>query len=98
MNVKWVLNHVSRNGLMQKMEAPGVDRDLVRWTTSLMSERTVSLVVEGHQCEIVEVETTVRQESSDSYILFAVYLSGIFKEVEEEIEWWMAISFADDLV
>lgn len=31
-------------------------------------------------------------------ILFAVYLSGIFKDVEKEVEGCIATSFADDSV
>lgn len=60
-----------------------------------MSERKVSLVVESHQCEAVEVEMEVPQGSPVLPILFAVYLSGIFKEVAEEVQGCMTTSFAD---
>lgn len=61
-----------------------------------MSERRVSLVVDGHQCEAVVVETEVPRGLPVSHILFAIYLSGIFKEAEEEVEGYMSTSFADD--
>lgn len=63
---------------MQNMNALGMDGDLVRWTGSFMSDRNVSLVVDNHSCEAVEVETGVPQGSSVSPILFAVYLREIF--------------------
>lgn len=94
--VKRAFDHVSRNYLMRKMKTLGADGDLVRWTGSFLSKRMVSLVVDGHQCVAVEVDTGVPQRSPVSHILFAIYLSGIFEEVKEEVEECMATSFADD--
>lgn len=48
MDVKSTFDHVSRNGLLQKMETVGANGDLVRWTESFLLERNVSLVVDGH--------------------------------------------------
>lgn len=59
MDVKEAFDNVSRNCLMQKMEASGAGGDLVRWTGSFMLKRRVSLVVEAYQCDAVEVETGV---------------------------------------
>lgn len=95
-DVKGAFYHIGRNCLTRKMEALGAEADLVRWTGSFMSERKVSLVVDRHQCEAVEVETGVPQESPVSRILFAIYLSGIFKEVEEDVVGCMTTLFADD--
>lgn len=49
-----------------------------------------------HQYMEAEVETGVPQDLSMSPILFAIYLSGVFKKVEKEIEGCIATSFADD--
>lgn len=55
MDVKGPFNHFSRNELMKKMEKIGVDGDFVRSTGSFMSEKWVSLVEDGHQCEVANV-------------------------------------------
>lgn len=96
MDVKRTFDHVSKNELMRKIEAMGVDGDLVRCTGSFMSERRVSLVVQDHQCDAPEVKTGAPQGFPGSPILFAAYLSRIFKEVETEMEGCMATLFADN--
>lgn len=81
MRVKGAFDHVRRNGLMQKMDALGTDGDLITWTGSFLSERMVSLVVKGHQCQTVEMEMGVSQGLNVSPILFIVYLSRIFQKM-----------------
>lgn len=62
-DVQGTFNQVSRNEFMRKMEAMGAGSDLVRSTCLFMMKRRVSLVVDDHQCEAVEVETGVAQGS-----------------------------------
>lgn len=69
MDVKGAFDHVSRNGLMRKTKALGADRDLVRWTGFFIVDRKVSLIVDCHQCEAVEVEKGVLQGLPVSHIL-----------------------------
>lgn len=87
--VKGTFDNVSRNRLIWKINALRVDGVLVRWIRSFMFERRVILVLDGYKCEVVEVETG----SPVSPILSAVYLSGIFKEVEKNWEEFMVTSF-----
>lgn len=56
----------------------------------------VSLVVDEHQGEEVEVKTGVPQGSLVLPILFPVYLSGILKKVKKIVEGCMSTSFADN--
>lgn len=51
-----------------------------------MGGRSVALVIDGHQCRLGDRETGDGQESPVSPILFSIYLSSIFKEVEEQVE------------
>lgn len=81
---------------MGMMDMLGVDGNMSRCTGSFMSERKVSLVVDGHQCDSVEVVTGVPQRSPVSSILFAIDRSESFKEVEEEVKGYMATSFVDN--
>lgn len=51
-----------------------------------MSDKSVGMVIDGHQCTEVEVETGVIRGLPLSPILFTMYQSGVFREVDEEVE------------
>lgn len=63
MDVKSTFNHVSRNYLLRTMETMDADGDLILWIEAFMSNRSVSLVIEGHLFEETAVETGVLQGS-----------------------------------
>lgn len=48
MDVKRVFNHVSRNCLLCTLKGISVDKNLMRWTQSFMSERVVCLVFDSY--------------------------------------------------
>lgn len=50
MDIKGAFDHVCRNCLLRSMDDMGVDRDLMRWTVSFMSDRSVGLVIDSYQC------------------------------------------------
>lgn len=54
------------------------------------------LIVDGHQCDLVIVETVVLQVLLVSPVICTVYRSAIFNEVKENIEEYVAISLADN--
>lgn len=56
----------------------------------------MGLVTDRHECEEVVVDVRVPQGSPVSPIRFAIYLSGVFKKVEKEVEGCVATLFADD--
>jgi hypothetical protein len=62
-----------------------MDGDLVRWTESFLSERTVEMIIEANAMERHPVEAGVPQGSPVSPILFAIYTSGLIKWVEEYV-------------
>lgn len=70
--------------------------NLIRWTESFMLNRSMSRVIKSHLCEEMTVETKVPQRSPVSLILFAIYLSGVFREVEKKVEGYMTKLFADN--
>lgn len=61
-----------------------------------MLDRSVSLVIDSHLCQETTVETGVSQGSPVSPVLFAIYLSEVFKEVKQEVEKSMATLFVND--
>lgn len=96
MDVKSTFDHIRRSGLMKNMDALEAGGDLVRWTASFILERKVSSMVDGHQCEAIEVETAVPQGLPVIPILFAISQRVIFQNMEKELEGCKAQSPADN--
>jgi hypothetical protein len=78
------------------MKAKKIDGDLIRWTESFLSERTVEMVIEGNVLQSHPVEAGVPQGSPISPILFAIHTAGLIKWVEERVQ-AEGLSFVDDL-
>jgi len=97
MDVKSAFNNVSKAHLGRRMEALGLEPDLIRWTTSFMSGRQVKIVLDGETGEATPVDTGIPQGSPVAPILFTTYLSGIFDEVEATCPGVKALSFVDDV-
>ena len=62
-----------------------------------MADRRVELIINGHINPEVVVNTSIPQGSPVSPILFLIYISGVFEEVEEKIPQITYLSFMDDL-
>jgi len=97
MDVKSAFNNVSRGHLVGRMMELGVESDLVRWTKSFVSSRTVRLVLNGQEGGDHEVDAGIPQGSPVSPILFTVYISGLFGYVEERVPGVKAPSFVGDV-
>jgi len=59
MDVKSAFNNVSKAHLGKRMEALGVEPDLIRWAGSFMSDRQVKLVLDGKVGEAKPVDTGI---------------------------------------
>jgi hypothetical protein len=79
------------------MEELGIDGDLIRWTQSFLTDRTVQLVIDGFQCPEQGIKAEIPQGSPVSPVLFVIYLSGIFQAIEEAVPGIQALSFADNI-
>lgn len=95
-DVKSAFDHISRICLLQTMKRINTDGDLIRWTESFMSDRSRSLVNDSHLCEKRAVELEVAQRSLVSPVHLTIYLSGVFREVEQEVGGCMTTLFVDD--
>jgi len=74
-----------------------MDGDVIRWTESFLSERTVEMIIEGKAMERHPVEAGVPQGSPLSPILFAIFTSGLIKWVEDYVTEAEGLSIVDDL-
>jgi len=86
MDVKGAFPHVAKGNLIKRMEEMGFEADLVRWVENFMQERKVIMSMDGKKDDRMDVETGVLQGSPVSPVLFVIYLSGLFGEVEKEEE------------
>jgi len=62
-----------------------------------MTDRKVRIELDGETGEAQTVDTGVLQGSPAAPILFIVYLSGIFDEVERKVPGITGLSFVDDI-
>jgi len=97
MDVKSAFNNVNKSHLGKRMQALGIEPDLIRWAGSFMSDRQVKLVLDGKTGEANPVDTGIPQGSPVAPILFTTYLSGIFDKVEAAVPGIRGLSFVDDI-
>ena len=97
MDVKSAFHNVSKTHLGKCMQVLGIEPDLIRWTSSFMSDCQVKLVLDGKTGEVNPVHTGIPQGSPVAPILFTTYLSGIFDEVEVAIPGIQGLSFVDNI-
>jgi len=97
MDIKAAFPSVGRGILVHTMKGKGIDEDLIRWTASFLSDRTVEMVIEANVMERRPVESGIPQGSPLSPILFPIYTSGLIKWVEERVSRIDGLSFMDDV-
>lgn len=97
MDVKGTFDHVSKAELFRKMLDLDIDRDLIGWTKSFLTNRKVQLVIDCHENRERKTETGIPQGSPVSPILFLIYISQVFDVVAEACPLITSLSFVDDL-
>ena len=97
MDVKGAFDHVSRAKLAQRMADLGIDDNLIGWTQSFLTDRWIELVIDGFINPKCKIETGIPQGSPVSPILFLIYISGVFLEIERQVPDITCLSFMDDL-
>jgi hypothetical protein len=96
MDTKAAFNNVSKHLLLARLGELNVEKDLIRWVGSFMADRQVRLALDGDLGDTHKVETGIPQGSPAAPILFVVYISAIFQEVEKTCQ-VRGLSFADDV-
>ena len=97
MNVKGAFDHVSKRQLIKRIIELGVDRNLMKWTKSFFTDRTVQLVIDEYENQKRKIETGIFQGSPVSPILFLIYISGVFYKVQDITLSVTSLLFVDDL-
>jgi len=94
--IKAAFPRVARGRLIHGMKVWKIDGDLIRWTESFLSERTVEIVIQRILLQSDPMETGVPEVSPLSPILLAIHTTGLIKRVEERVQ-AEGLSFLDDL-
>jgi len=97
MDIKAAIPSVAKGRLVNLMKVRQMDGDLIRWTESFLSNRTVEMIIEGNAMERHPVETGVPQGSPVLPILFVIYTSELIKWVKEYVSQTERLSFLDYL-
>ena len=84
MDVESAFNNAARGHPVRRLESMGIEPDMCRWVESFMTDRNVRIVIDGTEGQDRAVETGIPHGSPVSPILFAVYISGDFEEVERK--------------
>jgi len=84
MDVKGAFPHVATGTLIKGMEGMGFEADLVRWVESFMEDRKVIMSMDRKEGDSMDVEMGVPQGSPVSPVLFVIYLSGLFRHVDDK--------------
>jgi hypothetical protein len=86
MDVNSAFNKISKVHLDKRMEELELEPDLIRCTDSFMTGHQVKLVLDREIGDACAVDTGIPQGSPAAPILFVIYLSGIFNEVEKQFQ------------
>lgn len=97
MDVKEAFNHVSWVQLAQKMADLGIEDDFIGWTQSFLTNWWVKLMINGYFYSKHKVETGILQGLLVSPILFLIYISRTFLQIETCLTNITCLLFMDDL-
>jgi len=75
-DIKAAFPRAVRGRLIHTMQAKWIDGDLIQWTESFQSDRTVEMLIQGNVLQGHPVEAGIPQGSPVSPILFAIHLAG----------------------
>ncbi|EED11676.1 reverse transcriptase, putative [Talaromyces stipitatus ATCC 10500] len=96
MDIKGAFDHVVLARLIEVLREAGVDGDLIRWVVSFLSDRQVTLVIDGHIGKEALISSGLPQGSPVSPILFVLYVHGLSRAIERSVPEIRCLSFVDD--
>ena len=78
LDVKGAFDHVSKDQLLHNLHKLNLSIALISWVTDFMTKRQISLVFDGNQQEMTDIECEIPQGSSISSILFLFFFFFFF--------------------
>ena len=75
----------------------GINNDLIGWIQSFLTDRWVELVINGYINPKCRIKTGISQESLVSPVLFLIYISEVFLEIEFCLQQIICLLFMNDL-
>jgi len=77
--------NVAKGRLVNIMKVRQMNRDLIQWTDSTLSQSTVEMSIKRNAMERHPIEAGVPHGSPLSLIVFAIYTLGLIKWVEQYV-------------
>ncbi|EED23618.1 reverse transcriptase, putative [Talaromyces stipitatus ATCC 10500] len=96
MDIEGAFDHVILAKLVEVLREASVDGDLIHWVISFLSDRRVTLVIDGHVGKEVPISSGLPQGSPVSPILFVLYVHGLSRAIERSVLEVRCLSFVDD--
>lgn len=96
MDVQAAFPSVNPRCLTRQLREQGIDEDPVRWTRDFMSNRSVQMVIGGDEQQPIDATSGLPQGSPISPLLFALYMSGLHRFMDQHARETVTLSFVDD--
>ena len=79
------------------MKDLGIDNDLIGWTKSFLTDKSVKLVINRYTNSRQKVESGLTLRSPVSLILFLIYIGRVFFMIEDQLPHIICLSFINNL-
>lgn len=97
LDVQVAFPSVSPGCLTRQLRKYGTDEDLVQWIRDFISNRTVQMVIGGEEQHPIDATSGLPQGSPISPLLFALYMSGLHRFMDQYARETVTLSFIDDV-
>jgi hypothetical protein len=98
MDIKGVFPTVNCTCLLHKMCQAKMDKNLVQWIDSFMSNHRVKITMNGEPGLAIETNTGLPQGSPVSLVLFLIYIADLAALIEKEVDRAVGLSFVDNVM
>jgi retron-type reverse transcriptase len=97
MDIKGVFPIVNQTYLLYKICQAKMDKNLVQWIDSFMSNHRVKITINGEPSLAIETNTGLPQGSPISPVFFLIYITDLVALIEKEVDRVVGLLFVDDV-
>jgi ribonuclease HI len=94
-DIKGAFDNVHHPTLLNILQQKGAPYQLITWTSSFLSHRSTTLLVDGRKDSLQPVQTGIPQGSPISPLLFLIYTSNLYPTIS--INHVKTLGFVDDI-